>query len=63
MSEGSLDNRLDALLQKRKRNATYRSLKEYRTVQTANDRAGPSAGELVDFVSLWHLVKNDRDGN
>jgi hypothetical protein len=51
MSTGeSLDSRLDGLLERRKRNSTYRSLKEYRTVQTASDRAGSSKDELIDFV-------------
>jgi hypothetical protein len=51
MSSGeSLDSRLDGLLERRKRNSTYRSLKEYRTVQTARDRAGSSKDELIDFV-------------
>jgi hypothetical protein len=52
MSSGeSLDFRLDDLLERRKRNATYRTLKEYMTVQTASNRAGSSKEELVDFVS------------
>jgi hypothetical protein len=69
-SSESLDSRLESLLQRRKRNSTYRSLKEYRTVQTASDRAGSSKDELIDFVrdgkrepvstltnqSLWYSI-------
>lgn len=51
MSHESLDIRLAELLEQRKSKATYRSLKEYRTVQSANGRAGPSTEQLVDFVS------------
>jgi hypothetical protein len=51
MSSGeSLDSRLEGLLERRKRNSTYRTLKEYRTVQTASDRTVSSKDELIDFV-------------
>jgi hypothetical protein len=47
----SLDARLIAMLEQRKLRSTYRSLKEYKTVQSASLRKGRKQGELVDFVS------------
>lgn len=49
----TLDQRLHTLLEQRKDKGTYRSLKEYSTVQTSSDRsnAESSKNALVDFVS------------
>lgn len=47
----SLDGRLLAMLEQRKLKSTYRSLKEYKTVQSASLRKGYKQRELVDFVS------------
>lgn len=52
----SLDGRLQHLLELRKAKGTFRSLKEYKTVQTAQHRRAVHGSdvetELVDFVSL-----------
>ena len=47
----SLDERLLAMLEQRKLKSTYRSLKEYKTVQSASLRRVQRQDELVDFVS------------
>jgi hypothetical protein len=53
----SLDGRLLEMLEQRKLKSTYRSLKEYRTVQTAGLRIGRLDEELVDFVSADRYPK------
>lgn len=49
----TLDDRLHEMLEQRETKGTFRSLKEYSTVQTSSDRskASSSRDSLVDFVS------------